>query len=149
MTRIGFRRDFDPVNALLRLQGDLDRVFETPRGWDPGVSGRGVHPPINVFRDAQGYVIKLEVPGYAPEDLTLESREQTLYVSGKRAAPEEPAGGSYHRRERQAAEFQRSVQVPRDLDPSRSEATCRNGVLTVRVPVREEARPRRIDVTSI
>jgi HSP20 family protein len=148
MALFGFRQELDPMNALLRLQSELDSVFQRPRGWEPGVSGRGVHPPINVFRDAEGYVIKLEVPGYGPDDLSLESREQTLYIGGKRSATEEPANGSYHRRERETSEFKRSMQVPRDLDPSRSEASCRNGVLTIRVPLREEAKARRIDVKT-
>ncbi len=140
MAVIRFTRD------LPRLQEDLERTFFRPVGWDPGPSGRGVHPPVNVFRDDEGFVIHVEVPGYRPEDLSLETRDQTLKIHGKRG--EEAPEGSYHRRERSAGEFSRSLQLPRELDPARAGASCKNGVLTVRVPLREEVRPRQIEVRA-
>src|SRR5262245_63204653 len=79
-----FRQDLDPVNALFRLQAELERVFQNPRGLDLGPSGFGVHPPVNIFRKGDDVVVRLEVPGFAPEDLSIESREQTLAISGKR-----------------------------------------------------------------
>jgi HSP20 family protein len=140
-------RDVDPFGALRRLQDDLSQTFFRPLGWDLGPSGRGVHPPVNVFQDERGYVIHVEVPGYKTSELSLEARGQTLRISGKRAeAP--PAEGSFHRRERRVGEFSRALQLPRDLDPSRAEASAQNGILTVRVPLREESRPRRIDVRA-
>jgi len=147
MALFTFSRELDPVNALFRLQEELERVFQNPRGVDLGPSGRGVHPPVNLFRSGDDVVIRLEVPGFAPEDLSIESRGQTLSVSGKRA--QEPAAeGAYHRRERFAGEFSRSIQLPRDVDPSQAAATCKHGVLTVRVPARAEVKPRQIAVTA-
>jgi HSP20 family protein len=145
MSLIRFNRGLDPMDSLLRLQEDLGRTLFRPRGWDLGPSGRGVHPPVNVFQDETGFVIHLEVPGYRPEDLSIESRDQTLILSGKRQ-DEAPESGSYHRRERRGGEFSRSLQLPREVDPALAEASCRNGILTVRVPMREEAKPRRIQV---
>ncbi|HXZ86446.1 MAG TPA: Hsp20/alpha crystallin family protein [Myxococcota bacterium] len=137
----------DPVNALLRLQQELEHAFENPRGLDLGPSGRGVLPPVNVFRKDADVVIRIEVPGFAPEDLSVESRGQTLQVSGKRSQ-EQAAEGAYHRRERMAGEFSRSIQLPRDVDPSQAVASCKHGVLTVRVPARAETKPRQIAVSS-
>jgi HSP20 family protein len=147
MALFTFSRELDPVNALFRLQNELERVFQSPRGLDLGLLGRGVHPPVNLFRQEQDVVIRIEVPGFAPEDLSIESRGQTLSVSGKRS--EEPAAeGAYHRRERFAGEFSRSIQLPRDVEPSQAVASCKHGVLTVRVPARAEVKPRQIAVTS-
>ena len=137
----------DPVNALLRLQQELEQAFQNPRGLDLGPSGRGVLPPVNVFRKDQDVVVRIEVPGFAPEDLSIESRGQTLTVSGKRAQ-ESASEGAYHRRERIAGEFARSIQLPREVDPAQAEATCKHGVLTVRVPARAEVKPRQIAVTA-
>jgi len=142
-----WNRELDPFGALLRLQDGLSRTFFRPLGWDLGPSGRGVHPPVNVFQDEQGYVIHVEVPGYKISELALQSRGQTLTISGKREE-KPPAQGSFHRRERRAGEFSRALQLPRDLDPSRAEASAQNGILTIRVPLREESRPRRIDVRA-
>jgi len=104
-------------------------------------------PAVNVFRANEDVVIRMELPGFAPENLSIESRGQTLTISGKRS--EEPAAeGSYHRRERFVGEFSRSLQLPRDVDPSLAAATCKHGVLTLRVPARAEAKPRQIAVSA-
>jgi HSP20 family protein len=104
-------------------------------------------PAVNVFRAGEDVVIRIEVPGFAPENLSIESRGQTLTISGKRT--EEPAAeGTYHRRERFAGEFSRSLQLPRDVDPSLAVASCKHGVLTLRVPARAEAKPRQIAVSA-
>ena len=139
--------DRDPVDALLRLQERLEGVFEKPRGFELGLSGRGASPPVNVFRDDDGLVIRVEVPGFSSEAIEVEGRNQDLVISGKReTAP--PTGASAHRRERAHGEFSRSLHVPREFDTSRAAATCKNGVLTVRIPLREEVRPRQIEVKT-
>ena len=142
-----FGSGLDPVSGLLALQRELDRVFDKPFGIDLGPSGRGVFPPVNVFADRDGYVVKLEVPGVAPEHVTIEAEGRTLTVSGKREdAP--PQGSSFHRRERGYGQFSRSLQLPADLDASRAEATYKHGILTVRVPKKEEAKPRQISINA-
>jgi len=137
----------DPVSGLLALQRELDRVFDKPLGIDLGPSGRGVFPPVNVFADREGYVVKLEVPGIAPENVNIESEGRTLTVSGKREDTP-PNAGSFHRRERGYGQFSRSLQLPPDLDASRAEATCKHGILTVRIPKKEEAKPRQISIKA-
>ncbi len=138
--------DRDPFDGIQRLQNELERVFERPFG-DLGLSGRGAHPPVNVFREDHGLVVRLEVPGFAPEDLNIEARNQRLVISGKRAAAER-AGASFHRRERWSGEFSRALQIPREYELERAEAGCQDGVLTVRVPLREEVKPRQIEVVA-
>jgi HSP20 family protein len=138
---------FDPVGGLLNLQRELERVFDKPFGIDLGPSGRGVFPPVNVFADKDGYVVKLEVPGVAPENVSIETEGRTLRISGKREVVP-PSEGSFHRRERGAGEFSRSFQLPADLDATRAEATYKHGILTVRVPKKEEAKPRQISVKA-
>jgi HSP20 family protein len=129
------------------LQDELERTLFRPLGWEVRASGRGTHPPLSVFRDEQGCVVHVEVPGYKPSDLSVESHGQLLAITGKRVEPE-PAAGSFHRRERRGGEFKRTLELPRELDPSRAEATSRDGILTIRIPLREESRPRRIDVRA-
>lgn len=138
-------RLYDPFDALLRLQEEIERAFERPGTAAWGLSGRGAFPPVNVFRGRDGYVARFEVPGLGPEALSIETQGRTLTVSGKRE-PREVADGGLHRRECWSGEFARSVQLPEDADLAAASAECRDGILTVRVPQREEARPRRIDV---
>ena len=142
-----FLPELDPVSGLLTLQRELERAFQSPFGTAFGPSGRGVFPPVNVFSDPDGYVVKLEVPGIAPDQISIEGNGRTLTISGKRSV-EVPEGGSFHRRERDAGQFSRSLQLPEDLDVGRAEATCKHGVLTIRIPKREEAKPRQISIKA-
>jgi HSP20 family protein len=142
-----FRFEFEPFDGLRRLQEELERAFEGP-SWRVGSpSGRGVFPPVNVFGDAEGYVVRLDVPGLAPESVHLEAQGNTLRVSGKRDAGA-AARGSLHRRERWSGEFSRSLQLPRELNLGRATASYQKGVLTIRIPRHEESKPRQIAVTS-
>ncbi len=147
MSLIRFSRGLDPFDALLSLQRELSRAFERPFGFDLGPSGRGVYPAVNVFKDHDGYVLRMEVPGMSPESLDIQTESRTIKISGKReqAAKE---GASFHRRERSAGSFSRSLHLPEDADPARSTATYKSGVLTVRIPKQEKAKPRQIVVQA-
>jgi HSP20 family protein len=147
MTFFRVSSDLDPVSGLPILQRELERVFEKPFGIDLGPSGRGVFPPVNVFADRDGYLIKLEVPGIAPENVSIEAEGRTLTVSGKREDTPSTAG-SFHRRERGAGQFSRSLQLPADVDLLRAEASCKHGMLTIRIPKKEEAKPRQITIKA-
>ena len=138
---------FDPVGGLLTLQRELERVFDKPFGFDPGPSGRGVFPPVNVFADKDGYAVKVEIPGVAPENVEIQTEGRTLSISGKREVPPSTEG-SFHRRERGTGQFSRSFQLPADVDTARAEASYKHGVLTVRVPKKEEAKPRQITIKA-
>ena len=147
MALMRFSSEFDPVNALLALQRELSGTLDRPFGLDLGPSGRGVYPAINVFTDRDGYVLRMEVPGVAPEALEIETQGRTLRVSGKREI-KPPGEGSFHRRERAGGEFSRSLQLPADLDVARAQASCKHGMLTIRIPKSEEAKPRQISVKA-
>jgi HSP20 family protein len=147
MALIRTAHTLDPMDALLTVQRELERVLDNPLlGFDLGVSGRGVFPPINVFSDADGYVVRVEVPGVPTDRVVIDAQGQTLTISGRREATR-PEGAAFHRRERESGEFRRSIQMPRDVDVTRASATCTQGVLTIRVPRREETKPRQITIT--
>lgn len=144
MTRSWLMSELD---GMLRLQSELDRALERPFDWFArSTSGRGAFPPVNIFRDEEHYQVMLEVPGLPAEGLSIETKGDTLRISGKR----EPAQtlGSAHRRERWNGEFSRSVRLPKDAALERAAASYRNGVLIISVPFLEEAKPRRIEIAS-
>ncbi len=147
MALFRFAPALDPVNALLNLQQELDRVFDKPSMSDFGLSGRGVHPPVNVFSNQDGYLVKMEAPGLNPEQIHIEAHGRTLTLRGKRETAT-PQGGSFHRRERDSGEFSRSLQLPVDLDLAQTEASYKHGMLTVRIPKKAEAKPRQITVKA-
>jgi len=147
MALFRFSPTIDPVNALFDLQRELDRVFNNPQISDFGLSGRGIYPPTNVFSGQDGYLVKMEVPGLNAEQLHIEAQGRTLTLSGKREVAA-PQGGSFHRHERKSGDFSRSLQLPADLDLARAEASYKQGMLTVRIPKKEEAKPRQITVKA-
>lgn len=147
MALFRYGADLEPANALFRLQSELERAFDSRFGHDLGLLGRGVHPACNMFKSGEDVVLRIEVPGFAPENLAITSQGQTLSVAGKSPAQPE-ASGSYHRRERRRGDFSRSIQLPREVDPARATAECKHGVLTIRVPAREEVKPRQISITG-
>lgn len=139
----------DTVNELLRLQSDLDALLRTPRSdFFFGPSAAGVFPPVNVFRDKQGdVVIRTELPGLRPEDITVSCEQRRLTISGERK-PEGAENGGYHRRERPWGKFSRSIDLPADLDVDRAEAKFASGVMTLRIPRAEAAKPREISIQT-
>jgi HSP20 family protein len=94
-------------------------------------------------------VVRAEVPGFAHDHLSITAEPRVLTITGERSSEESTGeGASYHRRERQFGKFSRKVQLPPDLDTERAEASCRDGVLTVRIPKRPELQPRTISISQ-
>lgn len=139
----------DAVNELLHLQGELDAHLRSPRSdLFAGPSAAGVFPPLNIFRNANGdAVIRAELPGVKPEQLSVTVERRRLTLSGERT-PEGAENGGYHRRERASGKFSRSMELPADLDVDRADATFRGGVMTLHIPRAEAAKPRQISVKA-
>ena len=147
MSRSPYSLEFEPFDALLRLQDRLQRALDARQGrLENGPSGRGAFPPVNLFSDEDGYLVRLEVPGLGPENFTIDAHGNTLRISGKRE-DEVPAEASVHRRERWSGEFARSIQLPDELDLAKAEASYKHGILSIRVPRSEASKPRQINVT--
>jgi HSP20 family protein len=120
----------------------MQRLFDALEG--AGREYTGVFPPMNITQDADNFYVRAELPGMKMDDLELTALRNRISVSGKREIPVEEA--SYHRREREGGSFSRSVTLPSEIDGDRVAANYNDGILTVALPKREEAKPRRITV---
>jgi HSP20 family protein len=138
---------FDPFSNLLSLQQELERFTRNP-AFSLGPSGYGAYPPINVLEDQEGTVIVAEVPGLDPAKLEISGQGRTLTLRGERKREEALNPSGYHRRERPFGEFSRSVQLPSDLDMAKASAKYEHGVLMLKVPKAEAAKPRQITVNA-
>jgi HSP20 family protein len=138
---------FDPVANMLRLQQELDRYLRNP-AFHLGVSGFGSFPPVNIFDDGEGTVIFTELPGIDPGSLKITGHGTTLTLAGERKREDIGATRGHHRRERPFGEFSRSLQLPENLDMAQASAKYENGVLRIRIPKAESARPRQIQVDA-
>jgi HSP20 family protein len=135
----------DPLSALFKFQQSLDSL-RTSDWLQPGPSGGGSYPPINVFRKGDDVVIIAEVPGIRKSDLRIEVKGRTIRIAGTKALNAE-AKKSVHRRERLAGTFDRAVTVPVEIDADRVKAECRDGILALYLPRAERDRPRSIAVS--
>jgi HSP20 family protein len=138
--------DFAP---LLRLHNDMNRLFEGFFEDLPDVRPYGAgYPALNTWEDGDAVWVEAELPGLTMADLEVLVSGNELTINGRReiAAPQ---GASYHRRERAQGAFSRSLALPWVIDANQVEATLRDGVLTVRLPKAESAKPKRIEVKTV
>jgi HSP20 family protein len=147
MALLRFDADVDPVGALLGLQDELERFMRNP-AFGTGLWGSGAYPPVNIFDSPDGAVVVAEIPGVEAAKISVLGKGRTLTISGERDFKPNGDGLGYHRRELNEGKFSRSMQLPEDYDVSRAEARYEAGLLIVRVPRAEHAKPRQITVQS-
>jgi len=140
-----FRWTWDPLDELQQLRREVVNAFGR-RGALFGTSDS--RPLLNAYQDAEGLTVTAEIPGVRSEDLSVETEGAVLRISGNRPAPEGVEDEQYHRRERRYGEFRRELHLPGGLDTTKIEAKVSDGVLTVRLPKAEEAKPRKIEVKA-
>ena len=117
--------------------------------WDPFFTDRRVSafsPAFEVKETADAFVLKGDLPGVAEADLDISLHNSVLTVSGARQAEERKEGEGYALYERQFGSFSRSFQLPELADGERIEAKLENGVLTLSIAKKVEAKPRKIAV---
>ena len=139
---------WDVMRELATMQDRMNRVWGNvfERGSED-VTSRGWMPPVDIYENtAREIIVKAELPGLRREDIDLTVENTTLTIRGERRRDDSIPNDRYHRVERQYGPFSRSFTLPNTLDSSRVRADYRDGVLTVTLPLREEARPRQIQV---
>jgi HSP20 family protein len=136
-------------HPLHQLRDEVDRlltgVFRPTDGFLPSMF-RG-QPAINVWEQNDALKVEMELPGVKSDQLDISVAGGELSV--KVAAAETPQDSvTYHRRERPVGAFSRIVRLPVEVDADRVEADLRDGVLTITLPKAENAKPRKINITS-
>lgn len=101
---------------------------------------------VQARETAEGYVFTAELPGLKPEAVEIEVKDNALTIKGERASAGPKEGERYHHRERPAGRFARVFRLPQPVDANGVTATYRDGILSVAVPLRAEAKPRKIQV---
>jgi HSP20 family protein len=134
----------DPFATLLGLQRAMDNVMGSD-WFGSRTSGTGAFPLINVFNDGEDFVLVAELPGVKKEDLDIQVRGDTLRIQGKKMVSYDE-GASAHRRERAAGQFDRTLTLPAEVDATKVNAEYRDGVLTLRLPRAESAKPRTVTI---
>lgn len=151
-----FYQSTSRVPALLPLGGvrQINRIFDEALGAFGTVADSGAAlapawvPPCDILEDGDSLRLVMEVPGVAPEDVRLSLEHNRLSIRGEKRYQAETQSDRVHRYERSYGAFERYFTLPATVDGERIEARVDQGILTVRLPKLERARPREIPVTG-
>jgi HSP20 family protein len=131
----------DPFRDFVHLQDRFDRAFGHAQDRD-----NAWVPPVDIFQNGDHEVVlKAELPDMTREEIDITVENFTLTIKGEKKAPAE-RNDQFHRIERPYGPFTRSFSLPQTVDAAKVSADYRNGVLTIRLPLREEAKPRQIKI---
>ena len=140
---------WEPLRELTTLQNEMNRlfgtVFDTPTPSNGGTMRRWM-PAMDLLEVDDHFVLRADLPGMSEEDVNIELEDSTLTISGERKTEHESSEEGFYRVERASGSFQRSLTLPKGVDPEAVSASFDRGVLEVRVPKPEERKPRRISI---
>jgi HSP20 family protein len=150
---------WDPFRDLMSIQNDLSRLFDRTLAGGEGGSGRELAtsgsgmagtwaPALDVYETEDKIELTLDLPGIDPQDVDLTVEDSTLTISGSREFISDGREENYRRVERRFGSFTRSLTLPATADAERIQATFDKGVLTIAVPKREEAKPKKIQIKA-
>lgn len=149
--------DFENSVALMEeIRRRMDRVWdEADPSWQTRSSvspmsrplSASVFPHINLFDAGSNLVLKADLPGLSEKDVQVTLSDGGVSISGERKVVA-PEGYSAHRQERSHVKFSRSVNLPCNVDPERTTASVKDGVLTITLAKAAEAQPRQISVRA-
>ncbi|MDR3106640.1 MAG: Hsp20/alpha crystallin family protein [Bifidobacteriaceae bacterium] len=132
---------YDPFREINRLFGQLSRATAS--------ESRIV--PMDLYRQGDVYVVKIDLPGVNPDSIDIDVDDRTLTIRAERPPIEldtNQEGNAWLSRERASGAYARQISLGTGLDLSKIDANYRDGVLTLTIPVAEEAKPRKITVRT-
>ena len=140
---------WDPFRELNAVQERVNRLFgDAYRAADDDVMRRGAWaPPVDIYDSGNHeLVIKAELPDMSKDDIEITVENNTLTLRGEKKMDSAMKDECCHRIERTYGSFSRTFSLPTTVDTSKVSADYKNGVLTIKLPVREEAKPKQIQV---
>jgi len=139
---------FELTRAFTNGRGDaFDRVWSDFALPALGFSAQAVRvPAADVLETADEIVVEVDLPGHKQEELQVKVDGDVLTIEAERKAERAQKGDNYQRSERILGKFARSFTLPANVDSTRTVAKYEAGVLQIRLPKREEAKPRTIKV---
>ena len=140
---------WSPVRDLAALEIDrLNRMFESAFG-DESLGRNTWMPAVDIYETPQkDVIVKMDLPDMKREDIKVTFENNVLSIEGERKFADEVQREQFHRIERGYCSFRRSFTLPATVDAGRVDVTFQDGVLTVKLPQREEARPKQIPISG-
>ena len=143
---------WNPTRDLMQMREEMDRLFGQflRRGeGEEATWGQGLWaPPVDIYETDDAFMLKAELPGFTKEDVNIEVHENRLIIRGERKRETEAKEDQYHRLERAYGRFERAFWLPTTVDAEHIQASFKNGVLEMRLPKSEKAKPKQIPITE-
>jgi len=138
---------WNPTRDVAALEEGLNRMVEGFYRRPQEDLNRGAWVPVvDIYNDPLELVLKAELPEMKEDEIDLTIEDNTLTLSGEKKLETEVADRQFHRIERHYGSFARTFVLPPTVDAAKASAQYKAGVLTVRLPLREEAKPSKIKV---
>ena len=133
---------FDPLTNARVFEDAFNRLFNEP------ATNRPWAPAVDVYETENELVLKADLPAVDLNDIDVRVENQTLTISGERKFEQQNNSQAFHRIERSYGKFSRSFSVPSVFDTEHIAAEYQNGVLTVKLPKKETAKPRQVKIEA-
>jgi HSP20 family protein len=136
------------VNLFDSFRREMEDLFERFIG-DEGTNGQAAAswaPRVDVEETDREFLVKADIPGVDPKDVDIQVVDNVLTIRGGKEEKKEERKKSYHRMERFSGQFFRAISLPAGADAEKVNATSANGVITVIIPKKPEAQPKKIAV---
>jgi HSP20 family protein len=137
---------WDPFRDLARMQDEVARLFDDRLANRANGESVGWTPACDIFEDEEAVTLRFDLAGVDPKDVDIRFENGVLTLRGERKLEREEQRERYHRVELAYGTFTRSFSLPGTTDPEKIRAESKNGVLSVVLPKRPEAKPKTIQV---
>jgi HSP20 family protein len=139
---------WNPMRELAEAQRQFSAFFDNRLPQEPRLQNGQMTwtPAVDVYETPEAYVFTAELPGMKPEAVVIEVKDDTLTIKGERPNVSLKEGERFHHRERPAGRFARVFRLPKPVVADGVTATYHDGILSVTVPLRVEAKSHRIPI---
>jgi HSP20 family protein len=139
---------WEPFREFAALQNEMSRLVNSWAGGEGDGNGgsRTWVPSVDVWETDSEVVYAFDLPGIPEDKTSVEIEDGTLTVTGERERTQETDGDRFYRYERRFGSFQRAIGLPQGVKEDEIKADYKDGVLEIRVPKPEQAKPRRIQI---
>jgi HSP20 family protein len=139
---------WEPFEGLSPFGATFGRFFDDVWGRHSGTEdgNRLIAPPVDVCEDENHLTITTELPGLAKEDVKIQVENNVLVISGEKRLERDEQDKNFLRLERRYGSFYRAISLPKGVNSEGADAEFRDGVLRVRLPKREDVKPRTVKI---
>jgi len=138
---------WESLREMVSLRDAMNTLLQESFVRPVGLMGNGAALlPLDIAETEDEFIVKASLPGVRPEDVHIPARGDTLTIRGEMKAEEEKKGEHYHLRELRQGHFERTVTLSTPISADKAQAQFENGILTLKLPKAEEAKPKEIKI---